>query len=121
MGYQYYRRRAAIRIGLNVNGRENQNFDRYQDLLPGHPDSDGLDAGRLDSENNCIPLHGMRMLAYLNSEGVICYRFKHAGDVALTQVIGLLEMVKADVLNVVFASGHRDSESTAGSDEDADQ
>lgn len=85
---------------LDMNSGSNQNFDRYQDMMP----------------EGAIPLHGLRMVAFLNSEGVICYRFRHAGDVAITQIVGLLEMVKADILNIALTSGGRDQNATYDED-----
>lgn len=57
-----------------------------------------------------IPVCGMRILSYINSDGVLCYQFAQAGDTNVANVIGVIEMVKADILRAALEAGRRKSE-----------
>ena len=49
-------------------------------------------------EDGELPICGMRLMQYIDEDGKVKYRFRWAGDAAITEVIGLLELVKAHML-----------------------
>lgn len=65
-----------------------EQLKNYEDILP----------------ENGLPICGFRMLSYINSKGQICYQFTQAGDVAVSQFIGLLELAKNDIMQAHSAS-----------------
>jgi len=60
---------------------EQETFEYYEDMLPG----------------GGLPLCGFRILSYLNEGGQTCYRMDYEGEIAVSQLIGLIEMAKHDV------------------------
>lgn len=60
-----------------------EQMSQYEDLLP----------------EGGLPMSGFRLLSYINSKGQICYQFSQAGDVAVSQFLGLIELAKMDILN----------------------
>lgn len=60
-----------------------EQMSNYDDLLP----------------EGALPMSGFRLLSYINSKGQICYQFSQAGDIAVSQFLGLIELAKADIVN----------------------
>lgn len=67
-------------------------FHRYVDLLS-------------DDE---FPLYGVRILCYLDSEGAKRYRFRWTGEGEITDLLGLLEMIKGELLERALREGRND-------------
>jgi hypothetical protein len=72
-------------------------YEYYEDMLP----------------KGGLPLCGFRILSYLNDSGQTCYRMDYEGEVAISQLIGLIEMAKHDV-----TSGAIDVSRVRGQEED---
>jgi len=73
-----------------MNEEEEETYEYYEDMLP----SGGL------------PLCGFRILSYLNESGQTCYRMNYEGEVAVSQLIGLIEMAKYDVTAQAVSNAH---------------
>lgn len=43
---------------------------------------------------------GLRVVQYFDSEGNLCFRLHHDGKIHVTQVVGLLDMAKYEVLKI---------------------
>lgn len=56
-------------------------IENYSDILP----------------EGSLPIVGFRLLSYIAPDGKTCYRFAQVGDVAVSQLVGLLEMAKIDL------------------------
>lgn len=68
-------------------------MDNYRDMLPdGH-----------------VPMFGVRILAYYDESGQMAYKFssEENGNTSITSFIGVIEMVKIDIVNSATQLGRR--------------
>lgn len=65
------------------------NLDLYFDMLP----------------EGGLPICGMRIVSYLNKQGTTCYRWDPVGEVQVAALLGIMEMVKAEILEVALNVG----------------
>jgi hypothetical protein len=57
------------------------NLENFEDLLP----------------DGALPVCGFRLLSYITDSGRTHYVFSQVGDVAVSQLVGLMEIVKTDI------------------------
>lgn len=55
-----------------------------------------------------MPLYGLRILCYLDSEGTKRFRFRWTGEGEITDLIGLLELIKGELLERALKEGRDD-------------
>lgn len=67
-------------------------MEKYEDLLP----------------KDAVPLIGFRIVSYINNQGAMSYKISSEGDgVAISHLIGLLEMAKHDICTHAVESAHK--------------
>jgi len=66
-------------------------LEQYDDLLP----------------EGGVPIFGYRVLTYVSSEGETCYRFDYDGSTIISQMVGIMEMVKHDVASTAVNSADK--------------
>lgn len=47
---------------------------------------------------DAVPQHGLAVVAFFDAEGNTCYRFVLEGDAPLSSILGIIELVRAQVL-----------------------
>lgn len=57
-------------------------LDNYADMIP----------------DGAMPICGFRLLSYMTDQGKIHYAFAQVGDVAVSQLVGLVDIVKTDLI-----------------------
>lgn len=57
-----------------------------------------------------LPTCGFRLLSYMNNEGATCYRLDYEGEIAVSQLIGLMEMAKHDITAAAIGAVRREDE-----------
>jgi len=71
-----------------------ENYIEYEDMLP----------------DGSFPLCGFRILSYLSPEGNTCYKMNYSGEVAVSQLIGLIEMAKHDLTSAAVDTSRKKGE-----------
>lgn len=66
-------------------------FTFVQDLLP----------------KDSIPMASLRIVYFLSDEGKPKYRFVWEGDAASTDIIGILEIIKSELVNQAYNLGNK--------------
>ena len=66
-------------------------FENLSDLLP----------------ENSIPMAALRIVYYVSPEGVTKYRYLWEGQGASTDIIGMLEVVKAELVNSAIEANNK--------------
>jgi hypothetical protein len=66
---------------------EENDYTAFDDILP----------------DNAIPMCGFRIISYMLDDGQVRYKLNQVGDVAISQLIGLIEMAKADITHLAIA------------------
>lgn len=70
------------------------NLDNFKDMLP----------------EGAMPICGFRLLSYMTDNGKIHYVFAQVGDVAVSQLVGLMEIVKQDITTTAIRASRGDEE-----------
>jgi len=60
--------------------------------------------------DGAFPTCGFRLLSYMNPEGETCYRLDYEGEIAVSQLIGLIEMARHDVTAAAIGAARRQSD-----------
>lgn len=60
-------------------------YEVFKDLLP----------------NGAVPATGFRIIAYFNEQGEYAYKMSHIGDDTVATLVGLLELVKTNILYAI--------------------
>ncbi len=70
-----------------------EEFIMLEDLLP----------------DGAIPVSGVRIITYMSPTGGTAFRYDHTGDGAISDLIGILEMIKHDITSaaIIAAKGQR--------------
>lgn len=63
--------------------------------------------------DDCLPVAGLRMIVFLTNTGETRYRFRWTGDAPVTEILGLLELVKGELLYKALAQGSGEDEPPA--------
>lgn len=66
-----------------------RNIDVFQDIMP----------------EGSIPLVGMRLISYLDSQGAPRYKIRFTGEAPVTEIVGLLEMVQVEMITRALNHG----------------
>lgn len=70
------------------------NLDNFADLLP----------------EGALPVCGFRLLSYMTESGRTHYVFSQVGDIAVSQLVGLMEVVKTDIATSAIIASRGDGD-----------